>query len=372
MTRARDIASATTPNANAALLATFPHKNLIINGAMQVAQRGTSATASSGYHVVDRFQFTVANMDNAAYTYVQSSVAPTGFSKSWRIDCTTVESALAADEYSTFTQAIEAQNLQQISNGSSAAKSLTLSFYVKSNKTGTWGLNLYKPDSTSRQITATYTISSADTWEYKTITFAGDTAGGGIANDNGAGLYVYWGLAAGSNYTSSDSTSWSNYSNAGFLYGHNVNFFDSTANDWAVTGVQLEVGEQATPFEHEDFGTTLAKCQRYYFRQEYDTAIPYLGAGAVYRNTLAMLIMNLPVAMRAAPTAIDQSGTASHYTAWGNESTTACSAVPTIRAGDSKTSVNVDLTFNTLNSATGTYVYRIANTSGYLGVSAEL
>ena len=112
-------------------------RNLIINGAMNVAQRGTSATASSGYNTVDRFQFTVANMDNAAYTYVQSSVAPTGFSKSWRIDCTTAESALAADEYSTFTQAIEAQNLQQISNGSSAAKSLTLSFYVKSNKTGT-------------------------------------------------------------------------------------------------------------------------------------------------------------------------------------------------------------------------------------------
>jgi len=285
-------------------------RNLIINGAMNVAQRGTSATASSGYNTVDRFQFTVANMDNAAYTYVQSSVAPTGFSKSWRIDCTTAESALAADEYSTFTQAIEAQNLQQISNGSSAAKSLTLSFYVKSNKTGTWGLNLYKPDNTGRQITATYTISSADTWEYKTITFAGDTAGGGIANDNGAGLYVYWGLAAGSDYTTSDSTSWSNYSNAGFLYGHNVNFFDSTANDWAVTGVQLEIGDVATPFEHEDVGTTLAKCQRYFQNNGGNRVIV---SSDVTSGSNYFLTVKYITAMRAAPSLAFSSNAANGF-----------------------------------------------------------
>jgi len=240
------------------------NKNLLINSAMNVAQRATSATAATGYNTIDRFAFTVANFDNAAYTYGQSSLAPAGFSNSWRVDCTTVESALAADEYSTFYQCIEAQNLQQIANGSSAAKSVTLSFYVKSNKTGTWGVNLYKPDNTGRQITATYTISSADTWEFKTITFAGDTAGGGIVDDNGAGIYVLWALAAGSDFTSSDSTSWVNYSNAGYLYGHNVNFFDSTANDWAITGIQLEIGDVATPFEHEDYGTTLRKCKRYY------------------------------------------------------------------------------------------------------------
>ena len=276
------------------------NRNLIINGAMEVAQRGTSATASTGYNTVDRFSFTVANFDNAAFTYVQSSVAPTGFSKSWRIDCTTAESALAADEYSTFYQPIEAQNLQQISNGSSAAKSLTLSFYVKSNKTGTWGLNLYKPDNTGRQITATYTISSADTWEFKTITFAGDTAGGGIADDNGPGIYVYWALAAGSDFTSSNSTSWSNYSNAGFLYGHNVNFFDSTANDWAVTGVQLEVGDVATPFEHEDFGTTLAKCQRYFFRAAVDGE--RFQVSTIYNSTNYWATFYFPISMRANPT----------------------------------------------------------------------
>jgi len=274
------------------------NRNLIINGAMEVAQRGTSATASTGYNTVDRFSFTVANFDNAAFTYVQSSVAPTGFSKSWRIDCTTAESALAADEYSTFYQPIEAQNLQQISNGSSAAKSLTLSFYVKSNKTGTWGLNLYKPDNTGRQITATYTISSADTWEFKTITFAGDTAGGGIADDNGPGIYVYWALAAGSDFTSSNSTSWSNYSNAGFLYGHNVNFFDSTANDWAVTGVQLEVGDVATPFEHRSYADELIRCQRYYWQFTANNPL----YAFQYHNSFKYAVRPHPVQMRATPT----------------------------------------------------------------------
>jgi hypothetical protein len=274
-------------------------RNLIINGAMQVAQRGTSATASTGYNTVDRFSMTVANFDNAAFTYGQSSVAPAGFSNSWRIDCTTVETALAADEYSTFYQPIEAQNLQQIANGSSDAKSLTLSFYVKSNKTGTWGLNLYKPDNTGRQITATYTISSADTWEFKTVTFAGDTAGGGIVDDSGAGIYVYWALAAGSDYTTSDSTSWSNYSNAGFLYGHNVNFFDSTANDWAVTGVQLEIGDVATPFEHRSFGDELRRCQRY-FQNNGGTRV--IKGGYVASGGNNFYTVKYTTAMRAAPT----------------------------------------------------------------------
>jgi hypothetical protein len=274
-------------------------RNLIINGAMQVAQRGTSATASTGYNTVDRFSLTVANFDNAAFTYGQSSVAPAGFSNSWRIDCTTVETALAADEYSTFYQPIEAQNLQQIANGSSDAKSLTLSFYVKSNKTGTWGLNLYKPDNTGRQITATYTISSANTWEFKTVTFAGDTAGGGIVDDNGAGIYVYWALAAGSDYTTSDSTSWSNYSNAGFLYGHNVNFFDSTANDWAVTGVQLEIGDVATPFEHRSFGDELRRCQRY-FQNNGGTRV--IKGGYVASGGNNFYTVKYTTAMRAAPT----------------------------------------------------------------------
>lgn len=271
------------------------NRNIIINGAMRVAQRGTSST-STGYQTTDRFTFNMSNFDNAAFTQVQSTDAPSGFSSSWRIDCTTVETALAADEYSNFAQPIEAQNLQNIQNGSSGAKSLTLSFYVKSNKTGTFGVNLYKPDNTGRQITATYQVSSANTWEFKTITFAGDTAGGGIDNDNGPGFYIYWHLAAGTNFTSSDSTSWSNYANAGFAFGHAVNIFDNTANDWAITGVQLEIGEQATPFEHRSFGDDLARCQRYYFRSVCETSLAYYADS--YSNDTITLTAMFPVKMR--------------------------------------------------------------------------
>jgi len=368
MSRARDFADL----AGSANAGGITGRNLIINGAMKVAQRGTSATASSGYHTVDRFQLAVINMDNAAYTYVQSSVAPTGFSTSWRIDCTDEESALAADEYSTFTQAIEAQNLQQISNGSSAAKSLTLSFYVKSNKTGTWGLNLYKPDNTGRQITATYTISSADTWEYKTITFAGDTAGGGIADDNGAGMYVYWALAAGSDYTSSDSTSWSNYSNAGFLYGHNVNFFDSTANDWAVTGVQLEIGSgPATPFEHEDIGTTLAKCQRYYFKIVSTSTADAFAVGQNNTTLRADGSLGFPVTMRASPTAIETTGTATDYLINTSGNSYTCNAVPSFIRANSQTPY---FRFPVASGLTTGYgaMLRAAVAGAYLAWSAEL
>ena len=284
-------------------------RNLIINGAMQVAQRGTSST-STGYQTTDRFTFNMSNFDNAAFTQVQSTAAPSGFSSSWRIDCTTVETALAADEYSNFAQPIEAQNLQNIQNGTSGAKSLTLSFYVKSNKTGTFGVNLYKPDNTGRQITATYQVSSADTWEFKTITFAGDTAGGGIDNDNGAGFYIYWHLAAGTNFTSSDSTSWSNYANAGFAFGHAVNIFDNTANDWAITGVQLEVGENASDFEHRSFGEELVLCQRYYSQFD-DTNGGWIAGGFFYNTTAVEAAVRLPQPMRAAPT-VSIGGTESH------------------------------------------------------------
>ena len=183
MSLARDIADLGAVTARldtvGASSGALSNRNLVINGAMNVAQRGTSST-SSGVKTVDRFAFNASSYDEAAFTQTQSSLAPSGFTKSYRIDCTTIESALAADEIANVSQSIEAQNLQHIQNGSSDAKSLTLSFWVKSNKTGAFTVNFYKPDNTARHISSTYTINTADTWEYKTITIAGDTAGGGI------------------------------------------------------------------------------------------------------------------------------------------------------------------------------------------------
>ena len=287
------------------------NRNLIINGAMNVAQRSTSTTDTTGYSTLDRFKLHLDGFDEAAVTQAQSSVAPSGFSNSFRVDCTTAESALAAAEYSNIVYVIEAQDLQQLNYGTSAAKSVTLSFYVKSNKTGTYGLNLYKPDSTARQITSTYAISSADTWEYKTITFAGDTAGGGITDDNGAGLYIYWHLAAGSDYTSSDTTSWSNYSNAGFAFGHAVNIYDSNANDFAITGVQLEVGDVATAFEHQSFGDELDRCHRYFYKRPADgSGEDYLIVSSDYNNSTNNFYISFfyPKEMRARPSYGNASG----------------------------------------------------------------
>ena len=282
------------------------NRNLVINGAMNVAQRSTSTTDTTGYSTLDRFKLHLDGFDEAAVTQAQSSDAPSGFSNAFRVDCTTAESALAAAEYSNITYVVEAQDLQQIQNGSSGAKSLTLSFYVKSNKTGTYGLNLYKPDSTARQITATYAISSANTWEYKTITFAGDTAGGGIADDNGAGLYIYWHLAAGSDYTSSDTTSWSNYSNAGFAFGHAVNIYDSNANDFAITGVQLEVGDVATAFEHRSSADELLQCQRYF--TTWEAGWTGVSEGSSYHQSCQV---SFPAHMRSTPAITRTDGTSS-------------------------------------------------------------
>ena len=237
-------------------------RNFVINGAMQVAQRGTSGTTNTGYNSVDRFATQAIATDNLAMTLTQQTDSPAGFSNSLKLTVTTAESALASDEFFSVQHRIEAQNLQSLQYGASGAKSLTLSFYVKGTTTGTYTVALQQIDG-ARVITSTYAISSANTWEKKTLTFTGDTSGS-FANDNGEGLRIIWFLAAGSDYTSVDSTAWSAYADNKVAYGHAVNIIDSTSKTWQLAGVQLEVGDVATAFEVEDFATTLAKCQRYY------------------------------------------------------------------------------------------------------------
>ena len=244
------------------------NRRLTINGDMKIAQRGTSATGT-GYKTVDRF--TSQGSGSQGLTQSQDTDVPTGqgFSKSLKFDCTTANASPSAGDNLAITYKIEAQDLQQIANGTSSAKKLTLSFWVKSPKTGNHAVGLYKDDNTGRQNTKTYSVSAANTWEKKTVTYDGDTSGGGIANDNGLGIQINWFLLAGSNFTSVDSTSWVNYSDAAWAYGHAVNVFDNTANNFYITGVQLEVGSVATDFEHRSFGQELALCQRY-FEQSYD------------------------------------------------------------------------------------------------------
>jgi hypothetical protein len=299
MTKARDIASATTPNANAALLATFPHRNLIINGAMQVAQRGTSAagqTETSGYKTVDRFQFWTYS--GGTYTLSQDSDAPDGFAYSHKVLNTSTTSTVAGTGVS-FRHRVEAQDLQQLAYNTSAAKSVTLSFWVRSDTTGTYAIRLYNPDSTNIA-TKTYTISSANTWEKKEIVFSGDT-GGVINNDNGYAFEFVWWLAAGTDFTSGSVTGvWEAYAATKEAVGQTVQL--NTGGNWYITGVQLEVGE-ATPFEHRSFGDELAACQRY-FHKLTDVSVDGAGTfGHLYNNDGAKrtIEMHYPQTMRTSP-----------------------------------------------------------------------
>jgi|5B_taG_2_1085324.scaffolds.fasta_scaffold08779_2 hypothetical protein len=287
-------------------------RNLLINGDMQVAQRGSSlAMAHDGTTsglLIDRFSFNLGGThEQFDGTYAQVSDHPTltnGKSLKWTTG--TAESSYDADEYLYFTQVIEAQNLQQINNGNSNALPVTLSFYVKSSVTGTFAVGLHKDDTTARTFNKTYTINSANTWEKKSVTFVGDTSGGGIANDNGRGFYVNWHLAAGSTWTGGGSTSgWADYANNRWADGQATNAIATTASaTWQIAQCQLEAGDVATPFEHEDIGTTLAKCQRYFFQL---TDISSDGAGTFgqrYNNDTAKRTIEIqyPTTMRTSPT----------------------------------------------------------------------
>ena len=238
-------------------------RNIIINGDMSIAQRGTSATGvGSGYHTVDRWKFSkslTADFDMAQSTDVPSGQ---GFAKSTKFDCTTANASPSASNVLFFQQPIEGQNLQYLKFGTLNAEQLTLSFWVKSNKTGTYIVELIDADNTL-QVSQSYTINSANTWEKKTLTYPANTSNS-FDNDNNASLRVYFWLVSGSDYTSGTlQTTWGNTA-TGRAVGQ-VNFADSTSNEWYITGVQLEAGETASDFEFLPYDVNLLRCQRYCF-----------------------------------------------------------------------------------------------------------
>jgi hypothetical protein len=245
------------------LVADVNFRNIIINGDMSIAQRGTSSSGqTSGAYYNDRFKTGIIGL--GTWTISQVTDAPTGqgLVKSQKFDCTTADASPSAGDFLLYLQPIEGQMLQQIKKGTSSAESLTLSFWVKSNKTGTYISRLYDVDN-QRVISKSYTISSASTWEKKTLTFAGDTSGT-LDNDNGYSFAVEWCLGAGTNYTSGTlNTSWNSKTDADQFVGQ-VNLADNTANEWYITGVQLEVGTSASDFEFLPYDVNLDRCERYY------------------------------------------------------------------------------------------------------------
>jgi len=279
------------------------NRNLIINGAMQVAQRGTSAVAAAAnYPSIDRFK-AWENTDGA-YTVEQSTTVPAGFTTSLKAQVTTADTSLAAAQYAQLSQQIEAQNLQSLVYGTNDAKTVTLSFYVRSNKTGSYSITIYKDDATSYLFNKSYTIDSADTWERKSITITPDSnikaSGGAIANDNGIGFYVFWNLAAGTNFDDATDNTWSS-NTSHYNTSSQVNWMDSTSNNFYLTGVQLEVGEQATAFEHRSIGDELRRCQRYFMAFS-DVSGNNRYFGNRYSTSNGFVNLALPVTMRATPT----------------------------------------------------------------------
>lgn len=237
-------------------------RNLMINGAMTVNQRGNATGVNTtSYRACDRFKIAYEGT-GSVYAVSRDGSAPSGFAHSYKVNTTTADGSQAAQSQVGVLQYIEAKDLQHLKYGTSNAESLTLSFYVKSNMTGTYAVNMYSQDG-PRIIGSTYTINAADTWEKKVITFAGDT-GGTINNDTGRGLEVKWFLSAGSVYRGTDNTSWGAYADAKIATGQTVDIATSTSNNWFITGIQLEVGTGATDFEHLPFHEVMYQCQRYY------------------------------------------------------------------------------------------------------------
>jgi len=299
-------------------------KNIIINGDMSIAQRGTSESGvtSSGYKTCDRWFIDNSNM--GTFTISQSTDVPTGqgFATSLKYDCTTADASPSAGDVIWLRQKFEGQNLQYLKFATSNAESLTLSFWIKSNKTGTYNVALFGQDSapTAQYLTKEYTISSANTWEKKTITYAGNTANG-FDNDNARSLDLVFSFGNGSTYTGGTlQTVWSDYgTNADLFPTQGVNIADSTSNELFVTGVQLEAGT-ASDFEFLPHDINLKRCQRYYAvvaDRRTSGVNPIrdqraIGIGTTHYPNQVSVQMHFPTEMRTVPS-IDQASGTDYY-----------------------------------------------------------
>jgi len=303
-------------------------RNLIINGGCVIDQRNNGAAITSSGYVVDRFHY--QNDSDATLSLQQSSTVPDNFANSISVTVSTADASVGTTQYSMITQRIEGYNIANLGWGTSAAKAVTLSFYVRSSVTGTFGGVLNNSDS-SRSYPFTYSISSADTWEKKTITIEGDTSGTWNTT-NSSGIQLRWAFGMGSTYVGT-AGSWSG--NLYFGASGAVNLISTLNATFYITGVQLEAGDVATPFEHRSFGDELARCQRYYEKtypyattpgtaSSYNT-ITALGIAGMDEETSGQRYITYPwrVEKRTAPTLTiyDQAGNSGKVTTLDNAGT---------------------------------------------------
>jgi len=281
------------------------HRRLTYNGAMNVWQRGTSAdTAASGDYMCDRWRIQHNGTDGNVDWDQETSSTPDGFAYALKVSMDASETSLDAGDYVYITQRFEGQDLQHLEKGTANAKKVTLSFWVKSSVASTYTASLTDDDNT-RIIGKSYTISTANTWEKKVIVFDGDTSGA-LDNDANRSLDVDFWIDAGTTFTSGTfSTVWASEVNADRVYD-TTGWLESSTPTFYITGVQLEVGDTATPFEHRSYGDELARCQRYFYSRRFDSR-GYNGHGG---NMTYYMDMSWPTTMRAAPSATLTSSTA--------------------------------------------------------------
>ncbi len=349
----------------------YGNRNLVINGGMQVAQRGNFTITTSGsaeYGGPDRFfMWSYTSTEQVVADISQATDVPSGqgFSSSYKVDVTTAESAVAAGEALLISQYIEAQNAQQLEYGTSSAKNVTVSFWIKSTKTGTYCFSLNQPDA-NRVYVKEYTVDASNTWEKKIITIPGD-ASGTINNDNGRGPWLQWVLMAGSSRQGTAN----NWRGDPFdlATSNQVNAVDNASNNIYLTGVQLEVGDTATDFEHRTFDDEYRKCLRYYERWDfpdtgdYSTVLMYNESTDQARGPL-----NCTVYKRANPAF---SATAS---SWGAISTGSSGTAVSISATNLKPwGCRIEITKSNSTLIDGGAAYlRCLNSGAHIALDAEL
>ncbi len=339
-------------------------RNRLINSDMRIDQRnaGAAVTVANSFPV-DRF--TMGNNTDGTFSAQQDSSAPAGFVNSVKITTTTADGTLTTTQNMNFRQRIEGTNTADLGWGTASAKTVTLSFWVRSSLTGTFGGALSN-SAQDRSYPYTYTISAADTWEYKTVTIPGDTTGTWLTN-TGTGILLFFGLGAGPD-RSGTAGAWAAVQAVSATGA--VSVIGTLNATWFITGVQLEVGSVATPFERRPYGTELALCQRYYWKITGSTNVPF-GSGFNESTTSGQSITFFPVEMRTAPTALEQSGTASHYRIRHAATDTNLSAVPVFQNASNWLAWTSGTVASGLTAGQGSFL-RSNNASAYLAWSAEL
>jgi hypothetical protein len=360
-------------------------KNLVINGGQKIAQRATAATAVSNgsYQTVDRWK--LYNVSDGAYTTAQTALSLTdqattdGQTHALDIQCTTADGSVGAGQYAFIYHLVEAQNCQHLKFGTSSAVDLTLQFYVKSNLTGTTCGFIAKEDSTYCQAPFEFTINSANTWEKKVVTIPANAviqaSSSIINNDNGAGIGIGFNLLLGGNFDNGTNLTWET-GGASYATTNVLNFLSSTDNDFFITGLQLEVGNDASDFEHLPIDVELQRCRRYLQRVEASgTDYGSFGSGA-NANTASSLTQHLfSPPMRTVPT-LHTTGTAANYSVFnGSTGLDACASIPAIN-GNGGTNSQIRLEFiaasGALTAGQSTEMLGSDGVAAYLMFHAEL